>query len=161
MKEQKNLFGETERVKFILYANKKNTIFCNVEENGFVETPIVLSELESLFIEDKFNTRLIVDDYLYLAQTDFRNSEEYKAWEEDQTKNPYKYTATWKPVDFNYGKWKVEKGKISNGYNKVSLSNFTNLQLGTIETCFEYNTQYNYFRLIINDIRIYIVGEFE
>jgi hypothetical protein len=182
MTEQRNLFGEVERKPFHLWANKKNTIFCNEEKNDYVDTPVKLSEYESLLIETKFNEHLENVDYKYLLQTGFYDTPERKRWidlnadaitktgaynetdPDEQAKNLSliaKYEANWKQVVFDSGQWRIDKGKISNGSEKVSLTNFTNLPLRFIEACFYYNTQYNYFKLFIGNLKIYIVGEFE
>jgi hypothetical protein len=182
MTEQRNLFGEVERKPFHLYANKKNTIFCNEEKNDYVDTPVRLSEYESLLIETKFNEHLENVDYAYLLQTGFYDTPERQAWIElgcdaitktgaYLTEDPdeqaramaliEKYRAVWKQVVFDSGQWRIDKGKISNGNKKVSLTNFTGLPLPFIEKYFFYNTQYNYFKLLIGDLKIYIVGEFE
>ena len=157
---QTNLFGEVERKKFVLFANKKNTIFCNQLESGVVDTPVIISEFESILIEEKFTGHLLNTRYGYLLDTGYYDSPEYKALLPDEA-DRLEPSCEWRQVDFSSGNWRIEKGKISNGWRKVPLSNFSGLELDTISRCFYYNTKYNYFKLVINDLKVYIVGEFE
>lgn len=175
---QKNLFGETERETFRLYANKKNTIFCNEPEGGIVDTPIFLSEYESLLIEDKFNSHTMNTEYKYLLETGFYDTTEYqeyiealakgyaeKNFSEQEAENAVKvlmkYSARWERIEMNISdQFVISNGKLTNGIKYIPLNKFK-LHFETLGNNFWVNTKYNYFKLELGSQKIYIVGEFE